>query len=97
MGVDEEIRHRLERSLLVVDPPSPAVDQVIRRGSSLRRRRRARGSALAVIALVAVAAPLVLLSPLGAHRPGPQITPQTELSLQVATAQGPSGRGIPDV
>jgi len=97
MGVDEEIKHRLQRSLLVVESPSVPVDQVIRRGWRLRRRHRTIGYALAAVALVAVAAPLALLSPLGAHRPGSQIAPEIKPSRLVVAAQVPLDPGITDV
>lgn len=97
MGVDEEIQHRLQRSLLVVESPSVPVEQVIRRGRRLRRRHRTISYALAVLALLAVAAPLALLSPLGGHRPGLQIAPQIKPGRLVVVARAPLDPGITDV
>src|SRR2546430_17322121 len=97
MSLDEKIKRRLERSLLVVEPPSAPLAQVIHRGSRLRRRHRAIGFALAAMALVAVAAPLAVLSPLAAHRPRSQITPETKPNPLVVAAQVRLDRGIVDV
>jgi hypothetical protein len=65
MQADEDIKNRLDRSLLIVEPPPSRVDAVILRGRRLRLRSQVGRGALALVAIAAVAGPLTLLSPLG--------------------------------
>jgi hypothetical protein len=67
MQADEILRRRLERSLEALEPPAGRVDQAILRGRRRRVRARVTGIGVAVLAALAVAAPLALLSPLLDH------------------------------
>jgi virginiamycin B lyase len=97
MPVDDDIRDRLVRSLREVEPPRTEADPVIRRARSLRRRHRAVGVLVAAVAIVALAVPLVLLSPLrdGDDR-APAGTGPEPLRL-VVSARIPIARGLTDV
>jgi hypothetical protein len=67
MDADEGIKERFDRSLRIVEAPPGRVDRVILRGRKLRLRSRVGRGALALLAIAAVAGPLILLSPLGDH------------------------------
>jgi hypothetical protein len=95
MAVEQEIRDRLERSLRGIETPRAAVDPVIRRARSLRRRRRTVGVLIAVLCAVALVAPLALLWPLG-ERHEESVT-ATQPSRLVVSARIPIARGLTDV
>src|SRR5262245_61574132 len=65
MKTDDEIRERLERSLLSVSAPPTQAEPVIHRARTLRRRRRAVGVLVAAVGAVALIVPLIVLAPLG--------------------------------
>jgi hypothetical protein len=95
MAVEQEIRDRLARSLRGIETPRAAVDPVIRRARSLRRRRRTVGVLIAALCAVALVAPLALLWPLG-ERHEESVT-ATQPSRLVVSARIPIARGLTDV
>jgi len=97
MGIDEEIKNRLDGSLRTVMPPSTRPDAVIRRARSLRFRHRAIGLSLTALSLAAVIAPLLLLWPLGARDDRSDVGPATEPGRLAVSAQVSIGPGITDV
>ena len=96
MKIDEEIRDRLGRSLLGVSAPPTEVEPVMHRARTLRRRGRAVGVLVAAVGAVALAAPLVVLAPLGGDEEASQATGPEPARL-VVSARIPIVRGLTDV
>jgi hypothetical protein len=96
MKLDDEIRDRLERSLVSVSPPPTEVEPVMHRARSLRRRRRAVAVLVGAVAVVALVAPLVVLAPLGGDEEVPR-TIGPEPARVVISARIPIARGLTDV
>jgi sugar lactone lactonase YvrE len=97
MGIDQEIKDRLERSLRGIEAPGTRVDPVIGRARSLRRRHRTFGALGAVLCAIALVVPLALLWPLGARHEESVTGPATEPSPLVVSARIPVVRGLTDV
>jgi Glutamine cyclotransferase len=97
VAIDREIRDQLERSLRGIEPPPSAVDPVLRRARSLRRRHRTMGALIAAVCTVALVVPLVLLWPLGVQDDGSETEPPTEQSRLVVSARIQVAPGLTDV
>jgi hypothetical protein len=97
MKIDDEIRDRLERSLLSVSPPPTQVEPVVDRARRLRRRRRAVGVLVAAVGVVALSAPLVVLAPLGGGDEEASRATGSKLVRLVVSARIPIARGLTDV
>ena len=97
MAIDREIRDQLERSLRGIEPPPSAVDPVLRRARSLRRRHRTMGALIAAVCTVALVVPLALLWPLGVQDDGSETEPATEPSRLVVSARIAVAPGLTDV
>ena len=97
MAIDREIRDQLERSLRGIEPPPSAVDPVLRRARSLRRRHRTMGALIAAVCTAALVVPLALLWPLGVQDDGSETEPATEPSRLVVSTRIPVAPGLTDV
>jgi hypothetical protein len=97
MRSDDDIRERLARSLQALEPPAARVEPVIRRGTSLRRRRLGIGAVVASLAVVTLFVPLVILLPLRVGDDVSEVGPATGTGPLVVSARVPIGRGITDI
>jgi virginiamycin B lyase len=97
VAIDREIKDQLERSLRGIEPPPSAVDPVLRRARSLRRRHRTMGALIAAVCTAALVVPLALLWPLGVQDDGSETEPATEPSRLVVSTRIPVAPGLTDV